>query len=98
MDTKRRRACRSEVESGSGGLRKGNESVSFARFSYLLPDFEVERKDEKCIRCRVCERQCAFGVHRYDEELDRMFSAEEKCVGCQRCVVFCPTNALAVFP
>ncbi|RLI19464.1 FMN-binding glutamate synthase family protein [Candidatus Bathyarchaeota archaeon] len=66
--------------------------------AYLLPDFEVERKDEKCIRCRVCERQCAFGVHRYDEELDRMFSAEEKCVGCQRCVVFCPTNALAVFP
>lgn len=66
--------------------------------SYLLPEFVVERKEERCIRCRVCERQCAFGTHRYDEELDRMFSDAERCVGCQRCVVFCPTNALSVSP
>ncbi len=66
--------------------------------SYLLPEFEVERKEEKCIRCQVCVRQCAFETHRYDEELDRMFSDVEKCVGCQRCVVFCPTNALSVRP
>lgn len=66
--------------------------------SYLLPEFIVERNEERCIRCRVCERQCAFGVHHYDEELDKMFSDEEKCVSCQRCVVFCPTNALVVRP
>ena len=66
--------------------------------SYLLPEFEVEQKEEKCIRCRVCERQCAFETHRYDEELDRILSDAEKCVGCQRCTVFCPTNALSVRP
>ncbi|BDC35740.1 MAG: 4Fe-4S dicluster domain-containing protein [Candidatus Methanoliparum thermophilum] len=66
--------------------------------SYLLPEFIIERNEERCIRCRVCERQCAFGVHYYDEELDKMFSDEEKCVSCQRCVVFCPTNALVVRP
>ncbi len=27
-----------------------------------------------------------------------MVSEEEKCVGCQRCVVFCPTNALYIQP
>ena len=66
--------------------------------TYLLPEFEIERKEEICIRCRVCERQCAFGAHSYDAELDRMFLNVEKCVGCQRCVLFCPTRALVVFP
>ncbi|MBC7106401.1 MAG: 4Fe-4S binding protein, partial [Firmicutes bacterium] len=55
-------------------------------------------REERCIRCRVCERQCPEGVHHLDEGLNRMFSAEEKCVGCQRCAVFCPTGALYVRP
>lgn len=67
-------------------------------YSYLLPEFTVVRREDRCIRCRVCERQCAEGVHHLDPDLDRMFSAEEKCVGCQRCVVFCPTGALYVRP
>ncbi len=66
--------------------------------SYLLPEFIIERNEDRCIKCKVCERQCAFETHRYDEELDRMFSNEESCVGCQRCAVFCPTNALTVKP
>ena len=67
-------------------------------YSYLLPEFTVERREDRCIRCRVCERQCANGVHRYDAELDLMFSGGENCVGCQRCAVFCPAGALAVRP
>jgi len=66
--------------------------------SYQLPEFVIERREDKCIKCRVCERQCAFEGHEYDEEFDRMFSYEDKCVGCQRCVVFCPTNALIIKP
>jgi glutamate synthase domain-containing protein 2 len=66
--------------------------------SFLLPEFTIERKNERCIKCRVCERQCPEGSHCYDQELDRMFSSEEVCVGCQRCVVFCPTGALYVRP
>ncbi len=41
-------------------------------------------------------RQCAFEVHRYDEEEDEVFADESKCVGCLRCVTLCPTNALVV--
>jgi glutamate synthase domain-containing protein 2 len=75
-----------------------SERIEKEMKSFMLPEFIVERSDERCIRCRVCERQCPEGTHRYDEELDLMFQDEERCVGCQRCAVFCPTNALVVRP
>ncbi len=66
--------------------------------AYLLSEFIVERREDRCIRCRVCERQCANEVHLYDAELDRFFTSEKDCVGCQRCVALCPTEALYVRP
>jgi len=65
---------------------------------YLLSEFIVERREDNCIRCLVCERQCANEVHLYDAELDRFFTSEKDCVGCQRCVALCPTGALYVHP
>jgi glutamate synthase domain-containing protein 2 len=67
-----------------------------AGIEYLYPEFEVVRRDDRCIRCRVCERQCANEVHVYDEKLDRILSDESKCVNCQRCVSLCPTRALKI--
>jgi glutamate synthase domain-containing protein 2 len=64
--------------------------------TYLPPKFIVERDDSRCIRCEVCVNQCTFDVHSYDVEDDEMRSCEENCVGCHRCVVFCPTRALTV--
>lgn len=61
-------------------------------------EFQVTRDDYKCIRCRVCERQCSFEVHSYDSDADRMMEDEMKCVGCQRCVEYCPTRAIVVRP
>lgn len=66
--------------------------------SLIKAEFIVERDDFKCIRCRVCERQCPFEVHSYDAEADRMLEDELKCVGCQRCVEYCPTRALIIRP
>ncbi len=66
--------------------------------NYNNPLFEVLRDPDRCIRCRVCERQCANEVHKYDPELDKMISDESKCVDCQRCVCLCPTNALKIRP
>ncbi len=63
---------------------------------YIYPEFEVVRNDSRCIRCRVCERQCSNQVHRYDEFGDVMISDETKCVDCQRCVALCPTRALKI--
>ena len=62
----------------------------------MNPLFEVVRNPDRCIKCRVCERQCANEVHHYDPDLDRMGSDETNCVDCQRCVTLCPTRALKI--
>lgn len=66
--------------------------------SLIKPEFQVDRSESRCIKCRVCERQCSFEVHSYDPEVDRMYEDEMKCVGCQRCVEYCPTRALVIKP
>jgi glutamate synthase domain-containing protein 2 len=62
----------------------------------VQPEFVIERDDDKCIRCLVCVRPCSFEAHKYDEELDTIVSDNSNCVGCQRCVALCPTQALTV--
>lgn len=63
---------------------------------FIYPEFEVVRSDARCTRCRICERQCACEVHRFDSTNRIMVSDETKCVNCQRCVSFCPTRALKI--
>ena len=64
--------------------------------NFLYPDYEIERNQSRCIRCRVCERQCANEVHTFDAEGNVMLSDETKCVNCHRCVSLCPTRALKI--
>ena len=63
---------------------------------FLYPEFEVLRNTNRCIACRVCERQCANEVHSFDPDTGLMMSDESKCVNCQRCVSLCPTRALKI--
>ena len=63
---------------------------------FIYPEFEVVRNQNRCITCRVCERQCANEVHSYDADGKVMLSDETKCVNCQRCVSLCPTRALKI--
>ena len=63
---------------------------------FIYPEFEVVRNDSRCIRCRVCERQCANEVHTFNEDGKVMLADESKCVNCQRCVSLCPTRALKI--
>lgn len=63
---------------------------------YLQPDYEVVRNYDRCITCRVCERQCANEVHFFDERRGKMLADETKCVSCHRCVTLCPTRALKI--
>lgn len=64
--------------------------------SYVEPEFIVERNQDRCVRCKVCVNQCTYETHYYDAEDDTVYSREENCVNCHRCVVFCPTNAIAI--
>ena len=63
---------------------------------FIYPPFEVVRNENRCIHCRICEKQCANEVHRFDEKTGRMTADESKCVNCQRCVCMCPTRALKI--
>jgi len=64
--------------------------------SYVAPEFIVERDQDRCIRCKVCVNQCAYETHYYDEEDDILLSRSENCANCQRCVTFCPTQAITI--
>lgn len=63
---------------------------------FIYPKFEVIRNENRCIGCRVCERQCANEVHHYDAERKAMQADESKCVNCHRCVALCPARALKI--
>ncbi len=78
---------------------------------YLFAEYEVARDFDKCINCRICEQQCANGVHGFipykDEngvvddspkmwKLGKMTAKSLHCVNCHRCVVMCPTDALKI--
>ncbi len=64
--------------------------------NYFYPEYEVVRDFNKCIKCRVCERQCANEAHRYNPEHDVMTVDDAKCVNCHRCVSLCPVRALKI--
>ncbi|MBO5525237.1 MAG: alpha-hydroxy-acid oxidizing protein [Clostridia bacterium] len=64
--------------------------------TFIYPEYEVVRNQDNCIACRVCERQCANRVHRYDEENKKMIADSTLCVNCHRCVCLCPTHALKI--
>lgn len=63
---------------------------------YFYPEYEVIRNDSKCVRCHICERECPYGVHFYNEKNKIVLAHEENCVNCQRCVAFCPTHAIKI--
>jgi glutamate synthase domain-containing protein 2 len=64
--------------------------------TYIAPKFIIKRDPERCIQCKVCVNQCSFDANYYDAEDDEVRSREENCVGCHRCEVFCPTQALTI--
>ncbi|MGI5893050.1 MAG: glutamate synthase-related protein [Candidatus Merdivicinus sp.] len=63
---------------------------------YIYPEFEVIRNADRCISCRICEKECANQVHIWEEKKGCLRIDDSKCVNCQRCVAFCPTHALKI--
>ena len=62
----------------------------------IYQEYEIQRNDMPCSVCRICEKQCANGVHIYNAAKNRMESDDTKCVNCHRCVAFCPSHALKI--
>ncbi len=63
---------------------------------FIYPEFEVIRNNDRCVNCRICEKECSNGVHSFNAKQNRMSADESKCVNCQRCVSFCPTRAIKI--
>jgi glutamate synthase domain-containing protein 2 len=64
--------------------------------TYIAPKFLIKRDPDLCIQCKVCVNQCTFDAQYYDAEDDEVKSRPENCVGCHRCEIFCPTQALTI--
>ena len=63
---------------------------------YLLPRYKVLRDGELCIDCDKCVHECANEVHYRDKKTNALMAHNDKCVNCLRCVITCPTHALAI--
>ncbi|MDK2862195.1 MAG: hypothetical protein PWP33_1398, partial [Thermodesulfobacterium sp.] len=59
-------------------------------FSSFYPDFYVERLKDKCIKCKICVKECTYEVHTWDEKKKILKEDHGKCVGCHRCEAMCP--------
>jgi len=59
--------------------------------------YGIDMDKDKCIDCQRCEQVCDMGipVWRQGKEAGRV-TALEDCMGCARCVVSCPTDALEI--
>lgn len=59
--------------------------------------YGIDMDTEKCIDCQRCEQVCDMGipVWRQGKAAGRV-TALEDCMGCARCVVSCPTDALEI--
>jgi glutamate synthase (NADPH/NADH) small chain len=59
--------------------------------------YGIKMDTDKCIDCQRCEQVCDMGipVWRQGKDAGRV-TALEDCMGCARCVVSCPTDALEI--
>ncbi len=59
--------------------------------------YGIDMDTDKCIDCRRCEQVCDMGipVWRQGQEFGCV-TALEDCMGCARCVLSCPTDALEI--
>lgn len=59
--------------------------------------YGVEMDQGRCIDCRRCEQACDMGIPVWEQGKSHgRITGLEDCMGCARCVVSCPTDALAI--
>ncbi len=55
---------------------------------------KVENEIEKCIFCRLCEKNCPTDAIEVSKEKKEWQIDSLKCCGCRRCVEVCPVKCL----
>jgi glutamate synthase domain-containing protein 2 len=70
--------------------------VLYKNVNESFNEFIIDRSDAKCIRCKVCVRQCAYEVHSYIVADDALAEDNTNCIGCRRCSAYCPTGAISI--
>ncbi len=59
--------------------------------------YGINMVKDKCIDCRRCEQVCDMGIPVWEQgKQTGRVTALEDCMGCARCVVSCPTDALEI--
>lgn len=59
--------------------------------------YGIDMDKDKCIDCQRCEQVCDMGIPVWRQGRDAgRVTALEDCMGCARCVVSCPTDALEI--
>lgn len=54
--------------------------------------FELDKT--KCVRCKACVRDCAFGALKADADGFPFLKNEKACMRCQHCLAVCPKGAV----
>jgi glutamate synthase (NADPH/NADH) small chain len=59
--------------------------------------YGIDMETDKCNDCRRCEQVCDMGIPVWSQgKTNGHITGLEDCMGCARCVVSCPTDALAI--
>jgi glutamate synthase (NADPH/NADH) small chain len=59
--------------------------------------YKIEMNPEQCIDCRRCEQACDMGIPVWQQgKSSGEVTGLEDCMGCARCIISCPTDALAI--
>jgi polyferredoxin len=59
--------------------------------------YGIEMDAQRCVDCRRCDQACDMGIPVWSQgKATGRVTGLEDCMGCARCVVSCPTDALAI--
>ena len=59
--------------------------------------YGIEMDTKKCVDCQRCQQVCDMGIPVWEQgKTSGQITALEDCMGCGRCVVSCPTDALEI--
>jgi len=64
-----------------------------------MSSYSINIRQDLCIFCKACVRNCPVNVFEADEENERIIPVREaECVKCEYCIEHCPKSAIKIYP